>query len=150
MKKIINRLKKALKSTGDSQNNEREPEETKEEADEQSLILLAANEIQQRYPIAEGQYKLQIISLLVNIKIKALKMGKDSNHAWAVENALYCAASRMGRRNYEQENNDAYLTGLLKDIENGQYEYRETNYSSEYANEVFMELKLSIIALLNQ
>lgn len=120
------------------------------EEKQNSHRLLAKEKVQKDYPIDESVFKEHITRLLETIYSSALQNDIDSKLGHSICNALYYSASRMSRRQYILGEDEAYLNGLINDIEDANVQFDQSCYACSYSSQVFLRLKTEIITLLSQ
>ena len=98
--------------------------------------------------IVDSPYKTAITAIIEKIHFNALQL-KDEEAHMSIKSALYFAIDkRISHRKYDGDD-EAYLMGLLNDIDGGKREFMDVCYDSGDAQSVFMALKIGLIALLS-
>jgi hypothetical protein len=98
--------------------------------------------------VVDSPYKAAITTIIEKIHFNALQL-KDEDACMSIKSALYFAIDkRISHHKYDGDD-EAYLMGLLNDIDGGKREFMDVCYDSDDARDAFMALKIGLITLLN-
>ncbi len=98
------------------------------------------------YYVAESPYRAKIESIIYSIYQNAENMSSDSDKK-AVEDALYFSIKkRMQKRHYSGNKNE-YLSDLVADIQEAEYEFEQVSFSSSISSDTFSTLKNALVAM---
>ena len=97
------------------------------------------------YPIPPGPYQASLLQAVSDIYYGCVVDGQTLPRE--IENALYFAVKRYLCKREYQNDDLAYLQGILSDVEQGKRHHNEACFYHSDADHVFRSLKYTIIGL---